>query len=363
MGKRSRPRIVEKLFALAGVVALTGCPYSEGCDASQDAANEGGPGDASLGRTDAFTPPGEDAADTSIPLGPVLPNCMGLTARCAGEDCCASSVVPAGSINRINDPAFPATVSAFKLDTYEVVVGRFRAFLNAGKGTKKSPPADGAGANPTIAGSGWQAAFSSGLVDDTDRLRDAVKCDPALYDAYRDVPGVNDTLPMNCVTWFEAMAFCIWDGGRLPTETEWNYAAAGGSEQRVYPWGAGAIDTTRASFGCKSGDSIADPGAPLCTFKDYTAVGTRPTGKGRWGHADMAGNVWERVLDNFVDPFRLAACVDCADLQPSTDGRGIRGGSINWGKDYLRTSDRTAVNSETPDTRTNTVGFRCARNP
>lgn len=307
---------------------------------------------------------GGSGTDSSIPLGPILPNCMGLTTQCAGESCCAASEVPGGTFNRLNNPSFPATVSTFKLDTFEVTVGRFRAFVNAGKGTKKSPPAEGSGAHPKIPGSGWQNAFNAGLTDDKVAFSDAIKCDPDLYNAYDDLPGKNDTLPMNCVTWFEAMAFCIWDGGRLPTETEWNYAAAGGSEQRVAPWAPGdttPIDPTRASFGCQSGDSIADPGAPLCTFKEYTPVGTKPTGRGRWGHADLAGNIWERVLDYFVDPFRITPCNDCADLTPVPEGRGIRGGAINWAPAFLRSNDRTAVNSETLETRTNTVGIRCAR--
>ena len=48
---------------------------------------------------------------------------------------------------------------------------------------------------------------------------------------------------MNCVNWFEAYAFCIWDGGFLPSDTEWEYAAAGGSLQREYPWGSTAPGT------------------------------------------------------------------------------------------------------------------------
>jgi formylglycine-generating enzyme required for sulfatase activity len=78
----------------------------------------------------------------------------------------------------------------------------------------------------------------------------AVKCS-ATYQTWTDSAGSNESRPMNCITWYEAFAFCIWDGGRLSTEAEWNYAAAGGSEQRQYPWsvppGSTTIDCTYAS--------------------------------------------------------------------------------------------------------------------
>lgn len=49
--------------------------------------------------------------------------------------------------------------------------------------------------------------------------------------------GPKDDLPIDCVTWYAAYAFCIWDGGFLPSSTEWDYAASGGSQHNVYAWG------------------------------------------------------------------------------------------------------------------------------
>jgi formylglycine-generating enzyme required for sulfatase activity len=248
----------------------------------------------------------------------------------------------------LNEPLYPATVSDFRLDTYEITVGRFRAFVEAGKGAQGDPPLPGSGAHPAIPGSGWDAAWTAELTTDTAALKTALKCGPQWF--WTDNPGPNERHPIHCVLWFEAFAFCAWDGGRLPTEAEWNYAATGGSEQRQYPWGA-MIDESKASYMC-----LGD-GSPGCSMDDFLAVGSRsPAGDGKWGHIDMAGNVGERVLDWFLQ--YPIPCMDCASVSSSETKRAFRGGTA-WSADVLVSND--AVSADFPYNRNSSVGARCAR--
>src|SRR5262249_30558262 len=149
------------------------------------------------------------------------------------------------------DASWVATLRDFRLDRYEVTVGRFRRFIAAQGAFSNSPPTAGAGAQPWIANSGWDPSWAANLMPGGPALISVLTCDLA-YQTWTDLPGPNESKPINCVTWYEAMAFCAWDGGFLPTEAEWNYAAAGGSEQRAYPWsipaGSVAIDPSDASY-------------------------------------------------------------------------------------------------------------------
>lgn len=90
-------------------------------------------------------------------------------------------MVPGGTFNRgydgilYKDANHPATVSDFYFDKYEITVGRFRAFVNAGLGTEKTPPAAGSGAHPNIAGSGWSSRWNAQLAPDTAGLKAATR--------------------------------------------------------------------------------------------------------------------------------------------------------------------------------------------
>jgi formylglycine-generating enzyme required for sulfatase activity len=250
------------------------------------------------------------------------------------------------------DKSFPATVADFYLDKYEITVGRFRAFVNAGMGTQTSPPASGAGAHPLITGSGWESTWNSYLPADTPGLTSAMKCDSD-YQTWTDTAGSNESQPQNCLDWYTAFAFCAWDGGRLPTEAEWNYAASGGSEQRYYPWSSPPTSTT-----------IDDSYAVYCggSCNSIQKVGSKsPKGDGKWGQADLAGNLVEWTLDWYWESYPTP-CDNCAALTSPLGsanlGRVVLGGGDNSSTSNLRSAEGAV---DAPGIRGSGFGVRCAR--
>jgi formylglycine-generating enzyme required for sulfatase activity len=310
------------------------------------------------------TPPD---GDMTLPP-PNAASCVGLPATCgaSGNDsCCDSPLVPGGMYNRSYDLAadsdsgntnFPATISSFRLDKYEVTVERFRAFVNAGQGTQMTPPVAGTGAHPRIAGSGWDPAWNANLPANTTALVAAIQCSTT-FQTWTDT---NAHRPMNCVNWYEAMAFCAWDGGYLPTEAEWNYAAAGGNQQRAYAWsspaGSRTLDASHASY--SDGTTCVGDNMPGCALTDIAPVGTKPSGDGRWGQSDLGGNIYEWIFD--WDGAYPTPCTDCANLSPGTFSfREYRGGSWDFNAVYMRSGFRQ---SDNPTIVRNFLGIRCGRN-
>lgn len=340
-----------------------------GCKADAPA---GADGEASSKASDPATKPDQAAADvneaTSSASTP--PSCAsqrpGAGRNCGvdgTDDCCAHASAPGGTFKRsfdavnCTDATYPATVGAFVLDVHEVTVGRFRMFLDAGQGTRATPPTAGAGAHPKHPNSGWNPAWNQSLAASRTDLEGSLACAPGA--SWTPTPGTNETLPINCVSYYEALAFCAWDGGFLPTEAERNYAASGGDEQRVFPWSTPPesmhIGPEHAAY--------ALPGT--------APVGTHRQGDGRWGHADLAGNVWEWTIDevelakvlptegaNFCEPAGFPVpCVDCAATGVST-ARVLRGGG--WGMPERGMAVAIRRGGE-PEERHHVFGIRCAR--
>ena len=178
----------------------------------------------------------------------------------------------------------------------------------------------------------------------------------ATYQTWTSAAGANEKRPIDCANWYQTEAFCIWDGGFLPSEAEWQYAAAGGSENRTYPWGSTApgANASLAVYGCYWG------GAGSCTgVANIAPVGSVAAGNGRWGQSDLAGNVWEWTLDWFVYPYANAASTNYANAAASSY-QVFRGGSLASGASLLLASYRSG---NAPSFRGIGYGARCARIP
>lgn len=333
---------------LAVLTASCGGETSSRLDGSVDGALDADPADArddSPGVDGAPDAPGD--APVGADAGPPPPSCMGLANTCGpnmNESCCATIAVPGGTFKRsfdavdYIDPSYPATLSAFSLDRFEVTVGRFKKFV---AGYPLDKPAKGAGKNTLVAADqGWDMQWDSDLPNTQNDLMTALSCGMGSTFAMG-----SDVLPINCTSWFVAAAFCAWDGGFLPTEAQWNYAAVGGSEQRVFPWSNPPTQKLLGQIYAVYNDS------------QPRSVGSRPMGDGRWGHADLVGNVLELHLDWYVDPFPNP-CNDCANLTPAMFRTNRAGHFQSQNPTYLSPSFR---NMGTPTDRAVQIGLRCAR--
>lgn len=291
--------------------------------------------------------------------------------ECSGDEVCdvegsslcsSAPTVPGGTFNRVNDTSKSATISSFRLDRHEVTVARFRGFVSAALGGYR--PTSGAGKHTHLNGGkglavgagfegGWETAWNAELASASlAAWTTQLSCHPALA-SWTETAGPNESKPINCVNWYQAYAFCIWDGGGfLPSDAEWNYAAAGGAEQRLYPWGASApgSGSTLSVHNCSYGGASGCGGVLV-----IAAPGSASAGNGRWQHSDLSGNVAEWVNDYGLP----VPCNDCSS--PVADGATARGGYFA----SIAAADiaTTARQSAPPDLSNPSIGLRCARMP
>ena len=156
--------------------------------------------------------------------------------------------------------------------------------------------------------------------------------------------ALGENLPVVQVSWFDAQAYCQWRGGRLPSEAEWLLAAWAGRSGTRYFWGDDyapggehQANTWQGSF--PGSDAALDGHAALAP------VGSFPPND--LGLYDMAGNVWEW----------------CADDDPATGEKVIRGGSWLCDKSYCEGYRAIHRGHSAADSGLDNTGFRCVAEP
>jgi sulfatase modifying factor 1 len=237
------------------------------------------------------------------------------------------------------NPPHVVVVKSFAIDPTEVTVARFGTFIAA---TKYRTDAEKWG---------WSGVFN--LKTET--------WTPVNGATWKKVAGPasppsapND--PVTHVSWNDAQAFCTFAKGRLPTEAEWEYAARGGKEGEIYPWGnelrPGGKPAANWWQGVFPTKLLAEDGylsrAPVGRFK--------PNGYGLY---DMIGNVWEWNADWFDAAYYSKSPVDNPKGPAVGKDRVMRGGSWMCSENYCRNFRSAARSSSAPDSGLDNLGFRC----
>ena len=172
--------------------------------------------------------------------------------------------------------------------------------------------------------------------------------------------SINDRMnyPVVHISWNDAEAFAAWAGKRLPTEAEWEFAARAGLEQKLYPWG----------------DDLTPDGKHLCNIwqGEFPARNTAEDGFSGLAPVDtfppnafnlytITGNAWEWCSDWFHPSFHVLATRTNPVGPPQGQSKVIKGGSYLCHRSYCNRYRVAARTSNTPDSSTTNMSFRCVR--
>jgi formylglycine-generating enzyme required for sulfatase activity len=254
-------------------------------------------------------------------------------------------------------PIRPVSLSPFTVDTHPVTNRDFTAFVSATNYLTESEHFQ------------WSFVFWAHLPPD--RLGELVEDTVAAAPWWCKVTGaswqhpegpgshINDRLhhPVVHVSWNDAVAYAAWASQSLPSEAQWEYAARGGLEQKLYPWG----------------DELTPNGKHLCNIwqGEFPRIDTAEDGfagacpvdsfpPNPFGIYSITGNVWEWCSDWFHTVFTTAK-----QHNPTGPATGqtkvMKGGSFLCHASYCNRYRVAARTSNTPDSAASNIGFRCVK--
>ena len=254
----------------------------------------------------------------------------------AGDFLMGSMSVSKGSYFANEVPQHRIFLPAYWIDQTEVTLGQFSIFIaETGYVTEAEKEKQGYVFN--ISTSDWY------------KTKNANWRQPQAQGA--DITLVSEEYPVTQVTYNDAVAFCAWAGRRLPTEAEWEKAARG-NLACIYPWDR--PDATSAAC-------LRAPDATLLNYKlhikSVTPVGKYRSGASPYGAMDMAGNVWEWIVDWYKDDYYYRTGDTNPLGPPEGTDRVLRGGSWTSNAEQVRAAARF---HRPPNYRADDLGFRCA---
>jgi formylglycine-generating enzyme required for sulfatase activity/predicted Ser/Thr protein kinase len=173
--------------------------------------------------------------------------------------------------------------------------------------------------------------------------------------------------PVAHISWFDANAYCGWANVQLPSEAQWEKAAAWDPKtrnQRRYAWGDDMASAASPKVGNVLDEAFKRVFPHTLCFDGYddgyvkaAPVGSFPDGASAYGALDMTGNVCEWCADAYDEHFyEKVGTRDPVCIQGTTQ-RIVRGGSFTYGP---KTSRVTRRGVSDPETVAETLGFRIA---